>query len=199
MTLRNGTADPPTAADRPDLARLSGSALKETFGELFGTHAAGLRRYLARRVGGACEDLVAETFLVALRERGAYDPARAGVRAWLYGIATNLLRHHVRAEVRALHATARLVGHREVAEPHHDRVAERVDAADRVRRLAGALARLPARDRDVLLLTSWAGLTATEVGEALGIPAGTVRSRLHRTRRALREQAETSVEDTDNA
>jgi DNA-directed RNA polymerase specialized sigma24 family protein len=82
-------------------------------------------------VGGAAEDLVAETFLVALREREAYDPARAGVRAWLYGIATNLLRHHVRGEVRALRATARLAGQGGVGEPHHDRVAARVDAGCR--------------------------------------------------------------------
>jgi RNA polymerase sigma-70 factor (ECF subfamily) len=52
-----------------------------------------------------------------------------------------------------------------------------------------AIAGLSVADRDVLLLTSWAGLDTNEIAEALGIPAGTVRSRLHRVRRQLREVA----------
>jgi RNA polymerase sigma-70 factor (ECF subfamily) len=44
----------------------------------------------------AADDLVAETFLVALRRWGSYDPAQAPVRGWLYGIATNLPRNHLR-------------------------------------------------------------------------------------------------------
>ena len=61
-------------------------------------------------------------------------------------------------------------------------------------RLAGALASLSEGDRDVLLLTSWAGLDAGEVAEALGIPAGTVRSRLHRVRKWLRANAPGHIE-----
>jgi RNA polymerase sigma factor (sigma-70 family) len=68
-------------------------------------------------------------------------------------------------------------------------VSERVDGAHLAARLAGALAELSEGDRDVLALTSWAGLDSGEVAEALGIPVGTVRSRLHRVRKWLRTNA----------
>jgi RNA polymerase sigma-70 factor, ECF subfamily len=186
MERRPGNDD----GERPDLARLAGPAVAEAFGRLFDEHAGGLRRFLASRVGAStADDVVAETFLAALRDRGRYRPERATVRAWLYGIAANLMGHHIRGEVRALRATARLVRRAELGEDHAEQVSERLDAQRRVRQLAAALAGLAPQDREVLLLTSWAGLNATEVGEALDIPAGTVRSRLHRVRRWLRANA----------
>ncbi|WP_370945436.1 RNA polymerase sigma factor [Amycolatopsis sp. cg5] len=169
--------------DRPDLAV---EDPKESFARLFDEYARPLRGYLAGRVGEhVADDLVAETFLVALRRRASYDPTQAPIRGWLYGIATNLLRNHVRHEVRGYQLTAKAVGEEAPAENHDVRVADRVDAASRLRRLAGELAALSEAERDVLLLTSWAGLEPAEVAEALGIPASTVRSRLHRVRHKL--------------
>jgi RNA polymerase sigma-70 factor (ECF subfamily) len=182
--------------DRPDL---DGPDPAPVFGMLFDAHAAPLQRYLARRVGvETAHDLVAETFLVALRRRETYRPEAGTARAWLYGIATNLLRHHVRTETRALNATARLAAAEgSISAGHDGRVAERVDAQLRAAQLAGALAELSVADRDTLLLVSWAGLEPGEVAEALGIPAGTVRSRLHRIRRWLRANApERNTEST---
>lgn len=175
----------PVDRDRP---YLGGPDPALEFGRLFDAYAASLHRYLARRVGpDTAHDLVSETFMVALNARHDYDPRRGVVRSWLYGIATNLLRRHVRTEVRALHATARAAGHAPGHVAGHDgRVAEAVDAQAMAARLAAALAMLPDGDRDVLLLTSWAGLDSTEVAAALGIPVGTVRSRLHRVRKWLR-------------
>lgn len=180
--------DPPPTPDRPDL---SGPDPAVVFGKLFDEHAAPLHRYLTRRVGPTiADDLVSDTFLTALRQRHVYDPAQAGFRAWLYGIASNLLRRHVRDEVRSLRATARLdVAHIAHCEGPEGRVTERLDARARVAKLAGALAALSAGDREVLLLTSWAGLSQAEIAEALDIPTGTVRSRLHRVRRWLRANA----------
>ena len=67
-------------------------------------------------------------------------------------------------------------------------------------RLAGALAQLSEADRDVLLLTSWAGLDSNEVADVLGIPVGTVRSRLHRVRKLLRANAsKNSAGEVDDA
>jgi RNA polymerase sigma-70 factor (ECF subfamily) len=182
------SGDDPPEPDRPDL---SGPEPAAVFGQLFDEHAPTLHRYLARRVGTTiADDLVADTFVTALDQRHRYDPARAGVRPWLYGIASNLLRRHLRDELRALRATARLVTERHQDSPEN-RVAERLDAQARIARLAAALAVLSPDDREVLLLTSWAGLSPVEIAQALDIPAGTVRSRLHRVRRWLRASATT--------
>jgi RNA polymerase sigma-70 factor (ECF subfamily) len=182
-----GTEDRP-GEDRPDLA---GEDSATEFARLFDTYAVPLHRYLARRVGAEqAHDLVSETFLAAFRQRHRYDPAEAAVRSWLYGIATNLARHHVRQELRGLRATARSDDRAGAWQPAHDgRVADRVDAEAMAQQLAPAIADLSDGDRDVLLLTSWAQLTTVEVADALGIPVGTVRSRLHRIRRRLRTRA----------
>ncbi|MFJ7214647.1 RNA polymerase sigma factor [Amycolatopsis sp. NPDC098790] len=169
--------------DRPDLAARDP---KEVFSRLFDEYAHPLRGYLAGRVGvHAADDLVAETFVVALRRRASYDPEKAPIRGWLYGIATNLLRNHLRQEVRGFQLTAKAGAEERPEENHDTAVAGRVDAAARLRVLAGQLAALSEQDRDVLLLTSWAGLEPAEVAEALGVPASTVRSRLHRVRHRL--------------
>ncbi|ALG13444.1 RNA polymerase sigma factor [Kibdelosporangium phytohabitans] len=186
---------PPYDRDRPDL---SGPDAAGTIGWLFDRYADTLHRYLTRRVGGAtADDLLSETFLIALRRRHSYDPARAAVRTWLYGIATNLVREHVRAELRTLSLAARAAGERVIGDADHDGVvADRVDAQSAAKRLASAVAQLSPADRDVLLLISLAGLNTGEVAEALGIPVGTVRSRLHRVRKQLRTTVP-GQEDTD--
>ncbi|QFU94140.1 RNA polymerase sigma factor CnrH [Amycolatopsis sp. YIM 10] len=172
-----------------------------SFAQLFDTYARPLRGYLAGRVGEhVADDLVAETFLIAWRKRAVYDPALAPIRGWLYGIATNLVRTHVRQEIRGLRATARAHGRREhIGDLGHDAlVADRVDAQRRMRQLAGALTELTEQERDVLLLTSWAGLEPVEVAAALGLPASTVRSRLHRLRQRLQALlTQHSQEDSD--
>ncbi|MFG1603573.1 RNA polymerase sigma factor [Actinoplanes sp. NPDC049265] len=164
-------------------------------GLLFERHADELHRYLARRVGAAADDLVGDTFVAALR--GTFDAGRGSARAWLYGIATNLANNHVRRRGREDVATSRLaaVDH---ADSHESRVVDRVDAQVRAAQLRVAIAGLPAADRDVLLLSSWAGLTQQEIAEALGVPAGTVRSRLHRVRHQLRSVAPTVAVEGDD-
>lgn len=159
------------------------------FGELFDEHGRDLYRYLVRRVGDVADDLLSETFLIALRRRHSYDPSRAVIRAWLFGIATNLVLKHRDEEIRLLKLTARASGViRLVVAGHDDDVAARLDAEATARSLAAALADMTPDDRDVLLLTSWAHLSPTEVAAALHIPAGTVRSRLHRIRTTLQAE-----------
>jgi RNA polymerase sigma-70 factor (ECF subfamily) len=158
----------------------------ECFAELFDRYFAALHGYAARRLGGAGgDDVAAETFLVAFRQRAHFDPRRGTVRAWLYGIATNLIREHRRAEERGYRAHARAA-----AEPAYnadlDRADSRVTAEAARDRLVAALADLSAGDRDVLLLVVWGQLAHDEVASALGIPVGTVGSRLHRARKRLR-------------
>ena len=145
-----------------------------------------LHRYLARRVGAsAADDLAAETFAVAFRNWGKLDPERA-VRPWLYGIAANVMRHHWRKERRMLRAYARTGVDPVFAED--DDAVERADAGVRRRELAEMLAALSRDEREILLLHAWAGLTDTEIAEALGLPIGTMKSRFSRTREKLRNQ-----------
>jgi RNA polymerase sigma factor (sigma-70 family) len=159
----------------------------EAFAELYDRHAAPIYRYVARRLGdGVADDVVAETFLAAFRGRHRYDPGQNDARPWLYGIAANMIGKHRRAEVRMWRTLAQ-AGADPAAEGHADRVDHRVSAAAVRRELAAALAGLAAGDRDVLLLIAWADLSYDEVAVALGIPVGTVRSRLNRARRKTRE------------
>ena len=157
------------------------------FAAVFDRHYDAVHRYLARRVGSdLADDLAADTFTTAFDVRRRYDTAHPDALPWLFGIATNLLRHHRRGEARRLRAYARL-----------DRLADadggfggaeaRVDAGRAGPAIADALTRLSAGDRDVLLLFAWADLRYEEIAVALRIPVGTVRSRLHRARRRVRE------------
>lgn len=158
----------------------------ECFALLFDRHAPALYRYVARRLGrDACDDLVAETFTVAFGRRNSYDTAYADARPWLYGIATKLIWRHRRDEVRYLRAVARLPVN-PASEPFEDAITGRVTAQALRGTLVSALARLPASQRDVLLLAA-SGLTHDEIATALGIRVGTVGSRLYRGRHELQQ------------
>ncbi|MFG2949359.1 RNA polymerase sigma factor [Streptomyces adustus] len=164
----------------------------DVFAVLFDRYADDIHRYVARRLGvDAADDLMAETFVIAFQRRRRYDLTQTQARPWLYGIATNLVGRHRRVEARRLRALSRAAayGGDTEGEPMEDRIAERDSAERAARVLAGALAELPARHRDVLLLVAWGGLDYTETARSLGIPVGTVRSRLHRARAQLRKSS----------
>jgi len=169
-----------------DATLIAGSlAAPERFGAVFDRHAPAVYRYAARRLGpDAADDIVAETFLTAFRQRHRYDAAHPDAGPWLFGIATKLIGRHRRDEVRFFRAIAR-TGADPAAEPIADRATERVAAGAVRRQLADALAALSRGHRDVLLLTA-SGLGYGEVASALGIPVGTVSSRLVRARRKVR-------------
>ena len=176
--------------DAPTDADLIRTSLREprAFAGIFDRHFRRVRGYLGRRVEPeVAADLSSETFAIAFDARARFDLTRSDAGPWLLGIATNLLRHHRRSEVRRLRAIACLP-----REPGVDdgasAIASRVDA-DAVREpLFSALSDLQPGDRDVLLLLAWADLSYNEIATALCIPIGTVRSRLHRARAQLRER-----------
>jgi RNA polymerase sigma factor (sigma-70 family) len=158
----------------------------ERFAEVFDRHYAEIHAYVSRRLGSSlADDLASETFLIAFDRRGRYDVAHPSARSWLYGIASNLISRHRRAEMRRYRALAR-------ADAVHavdglvEGVAARLDAEALRGRLAAALVEMSERDREVLLLVAWAQLSCEEAAQAAGIPAGTARSRLHRARRQTR-------------
>ena len=144
--------------------------------------------YLSRRVGRTvADDLAAETFVRAFERRSSYDPRFERALSWLLGIAVNLLAHHRRSEARQLRALA-ASGGLEPRESGEDMV-DRVDA-DTSRRLVAGLEQLDDYDREALLLYAWGELKYQEIADVLGIPVGTVRSRMNRARRKLRQALE---------
>jgi RNA polymerase sigma factor (sigma-70 family) len=184
---------PGSQRGQPDDAGLIAESCRvpERFGTVFDRHATAIHGYIARRLGrDAADDLVAETFLVAFRQRASYEPDQLSARPWLYGIATRLVSRRRREEVRFFRAIARSgidPAADPVAEPVADQSARRVDAQALHRRLAGALAVLSPADRDALLLVA-DGLSYQEAAQALGVPPGTLSSRLARARRTVRAE-----------
>jgi RNA polymerase sigma-70 factor (ECF subfamily) len=148
------------------------------FAVIFDRHFQAVHAYLARRVGsGRADDLAASTFLVAFERRRQFRREASTARPWLYGIATNLLRNEWRAEKRALELLGR-VGPTALSQ-------DSADPAD-APHVGELLAGLDRDQRDVLLLYAWEELSYSEIAAALGIPVGTVRSRLARARARLR-------------
>jgi RNA polymerase sigma-70 factor (ECF subfamily) len=154
----------------------------------FDRHAASISGYAARRVGPTiARDVVADTFRVALEQFDAFEPSKGSEQAWLLGIATNLMRRHWRAEERRLRAQARQIREGAQAIDPMLEVEEVLDARQAYERLIDVVAQLPAEDRDLLVLVAWEGMTSPQAAAVLGVPAGTVRSRLHRIRTQLAE------------
>jgi RNA polymerase sigma-70 factor (ECF subfamily) len=167
------------------------------FSSVFERHFDDVRRYLVRRVGSALGDeLASETFARAFDGRRRFDAERGVVRAWLFGIAANLLRHRARSEERRLRAYARS-GVDPVVE-ELEGVPARIDAQRTGPRLAAALARLSAGEREVVLLYAWAELSYEEIAVALELPVGTIRSRLSRARGRLRHELSCGAETCDD-
>jgi RNA polymerase sigma-70 factor (ECF subfamily) len=155
------------------------------FTEVYDRYFRAIYLYVAARLGtGPAEDIAAETFAVAFSQRDRFDPARGGLRPWLFGIATNLVARHRRTEARHYRALARA---REVpsAGSHEDGVLAKVAAWYLLPQLLAALATLSQGERDVVLLVAVSQLSHEEVAQALGISAGTVGSRLSRARKRL--------------
>ncbi|WP_336111515.1 RNA polymerase sigma factor [Streptomyces sp. PTD9-10] len=194
MTLLPGTAAALTTATEA-VADSDGSVIErswrtpEAFALIFDRYADDIHRYVARRLGSdTADDLMAETFVIAFQRRRRYDLSHAHARPWLYGIATNLIGRHRRDEARRLRALSRMASlsaDRDLAGPE-DGITEKLSGGGTHGTLAAALAGLPARHRDVLLVIAWGELDYAEAAQALGVPVGTVRSRLHRARTKLR-------------
>jgi RNA polymerase sigma factor (sigma-70 family) len=172
----------PRAADSDADASLIAQSLArpQIFAAIFNRHFDAVHGYLARRAGrDLADDLAAQTFTVAFERRASFRADLAETaRPWLFGIATNLLRNEHRAERRALSILAELA------------VTAPAGYVDRTRlahsELGSALASLDPGHRDALLLHAWEGFRYEEIAVALGVPVGTVRSRLARARARLR-------------
>jgi len=174
----------------PSDAEVIGRSLgePEAFGLIYDRHAATVLRFLGRRAGArVAEGLVGELFRIAFERRKTFDASRATALPWLYGIGSNLLLKHRRAEARRLRASARMAA----AESTDRRAsAAALDARVLFPRVADAIEGLPDDEREALLLFAWEELSYQSMAEALELPIGTVRSRLNRARAHLRELLE---------
>jgi RNA polymerase sigma factor (sigma-70 family) len=180
-----GSGNTDTARSDARLIELSRQE-PERFAEVFDRYHAEIHGYVSRRLGSSlADDVASETFLIAFSRRQRYDVAHADARPWLYGIASNLISRHRRAEARHYRALARsIVVDR--FDGDTEPLAGRLDAKTMRGQLAAALVGIRDRDREVLLLVAWAQLSCKEAARALGIPAGTARSRLNRARKKTR-------------
>jgi RNA polymerase sigma factor (sigma-70 family) len=163
----------------------------DAFGELFDSFATHVYNHAFRLTGdwATAEDVMSLTFLEAWRTRDRISPAGGSLRPWLLGVATHVVHGQHRARRRHRESLARLGPAPDQPDFAED-VSGRIDDAARIDALHGSLAKLRAPEREVLALCVWSGLSYAEAAEALGIPVGTVRSRLARARNKLAGLAE---------
>lgn len=160
-------------------------------GELFDEHVDVIHAYLSRRLGPQIAgDATSEVFRLALEHSQSYDASRGSGIAWLYGIAGNVVRRHWRTEQRRLTRLARVSSYADDGEDDEfSRVDARLDARSGHQSLLDAVAELPDADREILVLYAWESRSYREIADVVGVPTGTVRSRLHRIRRELRNHS----------
>ncbi|MFF7264925.1 RNA polymerase sigma factor [Streptomyces sp. NPDC008159] len=158
----------------------------EAFGEVFDAYARSVYNHAFRLTGdwSTAEDIVSLTFLEAWRLRDRLDAEGGSPRPWLLGIATNVARNSRRTARRHAAAVARLPRPESVRD-FADDVAGKLDDTAYLRAVRTAVDRLRRPEREVLALCAWGGLDYAAAAEALGVPVGTVRSRLSRARAKL--------------
>ncbi|MGW4409521.1 RNA polymerase sigma factor [Nonomuraea sp. NPDC004702] len=164
---------------------------RAAFSRLFDEYAKAVYNHAFRLTANwsEAEDVMALTFLEAWRLRPKIDPEGGSLRPWLLGIATNVSRNVRRAARRHDDALARIPKGESVPD-FAEEVVGRIDDAERLAAVRRAFGRLRKQEQDVFALCVWAALDYAQAAEALGVPVGTVRSRLSRARRKLAEFAE---------
>jgi RNA polymerase sigma-70 factor (ECF subfamily) len=161
-------------------AVLAGDAA--VWGRWLGEAFAPVGDYVRWRCGGLpdlADDVTQETWLLAARRLGSFDPARARFVAWVCGIAGNVVRNHLRTRARHRRRTRPLA---EAPEP-----AARAPDADRAERVAAALARLSDRHEQALRAKYLERKSVAEIAAEQGETPKTVESLLTRARQAFRE------------
>lgn len=184
----------------------------QAFAELFQEHAQAVYGYATRVLAdpNGAEDVVSLTYLEAWRLRDRLLPDSAcprrdegtdgeagdGLRPWLFGIATNVLRNTRRAARRHRAALDRLAQTRRdqaTAPDFTEALTGRMEDAERLAAARVALAGLRPREQEVFALCVWSELSYAAAATALGVPVSTVRSRLARARQRLRRLAEAEL------
>jgi RNA polymerase sigma-70 factor, ECF subfamily len=172
--------------DDGELARRVAAGDAQAAGELVHRYQASVRRFLRRLTGrdDLADDLAQDTFVRMLSYAGRYDP-KYPMRTWLLTIARRLSINRGRRNGRVV-LTDQFLGTQAV-ETAPDEQVIRADSQQALRiRLNDAMKELTDSQREALLLFHQQGLGVNEVAEVMGLPAGTVKSHLHRGRAAMR-------------
>jgi len=161
-----------------DLIAACAAGDRDAFGLLYRRRRADVYRFALHMTGSraAAEDVAQDVFLAVMRDAHRYRSGSAGVVAWLLGIARNYVRR--RASERTMEPLDEM--------EHRSRAAgDRVMLDEELTRLRAALAALPSRYREVVVLCDLEELSYADAARAIGCAVGTVRSRLHRARMRL--------------
>ena len=163
----------------------------DAFAALYERHVDAVLNHCFRRTGSwaLAEDLTSSVFLETWRRRHVLEiDTGASMLPWLLGTANNVIRHQMRSLLRHRKALSRLP-HGVTGADHSDEAVARIDAEAHMRQVLGAMKRLTMVEQEVIALCVWAGLGYADAAVAMGVPIGTVRSRLARARERLRELA----------
>ncbi len=157
----------------------------DAFGVIYRRYQQVVYRFARAMTGSpdAAEDVTQEVFIVLLTEAGRYDPARAGLSTYLYGIVRNLSRARLRRDSRRLSVEHLVLGVRDVDADDPSILFEHDELVASMRR---ALVRLPSRYRELIVLCDLHGLSYQEAALVVRSSVGAVRSRLHRGRQLLK-------------
>lgn len=153
------------------------------FAAFYAAHAGPIHAFAMRATGDrqAAEEIVQDTFVRAWRALDRFDPATGELRAWLFTIARNLsIDHHRRRGVRPVTPVAEIH-----LDPAPGEVSE-IDRAVEVWQVEDALGRISEEHRDAIVEIHLRGASVAEAADRLGVPTGTVKSRVYYGLRALR-------------
>ncbi|WP_107704904.1 RNA polymerase sigma factor [Nocardioides allogilvus] len=161
---------------------------RESLEAFYLEHLPWVRRFVARRVDDAdtAADLTADVFIAAIGAADRYQDTGAAPRAWLAGIARNVVAMHHRRRSREHAANGRIEGRALLDESSAEHIVTRIDGERAARLVLARVAELPATQRAVVELVAVDGLSLTEAAAALGITATNARVRYHRGRTRLR-------------
>ncbi len=169
-----------------DLMRLTAGGDRDAFATLYRRHGNTVYRFARLMTGcdSAAEDIVQEAFLSLMRDAARYDPRRASLPTYLYGIARHQTRRRLRRDRRFTL----------LDDAEHEQAAGVVDAAgelekqDEMQRLRRAIVSLPSRYREAIVLCDLQDVSYADAAVTMCCAVGTVRSRLHRARHLLGEK-----------
>jgi RNA polymerase sigma-70 factor (ECF subfamily) len=168
----------------------------EALAALFDRYGDRIYNHCFRATGdwGEAEDATSTVFLEVWRHRRRVRLHDDSALPWLYGVATNVCRNLTRSRRRRLRALAALPRPEPVPD-HAERVTDRLGSTERMAAVLAAIEALPPREREVLGLVAWSGLTYEQAAAALDVPVGTVRSRLSRARARLTDLTDPGAHD----